>query len=463
MFRLIQGVALVCLVLVSVVGIVPTASADCEGVTSTGCCEGKVLNYCASGYVFTEECPGSCGWNPISLYYECGFQGPAPNNTPPITCPKPKPEDTEEGGESSTEGGESCTPDCMGKACGPDSCGGSCGACPEGALCLLGVCNNNPEYQGSCAGVCSNSPNGICWCDDSCLLNGDCCADACQACGICTTCSPNCTGKECGDDGCGGTCGACPLGTSCTGGQCASPLGPTCKGNCGSSGQDGTCWCDAQCEINGDCCADACDECGLCAGNACIPNCAGKACGDNGCGQPCGICARTEFCSAGACVPKGNCVPDCSSKECGDNGCGGTCGACAQGEVCDTGSTFWTCAEVGEGGSGQGSNCIPNCGNKNCGGDGCGGSCGGCMPPAECTAAGLCQFPENTTGDETAAQPSDLQEVEPSFSGDGSSEPVIVATPPGGCRTGSSAGSVVFFTILVLGWRMRQRAPTKVS
>jgi formylglycine-generating enzyme required for sulfatase activity len=29
------------------------------------------------------------------------------------------------------------------------------------------------------------------------------------AAGLCTTCAPNCAGRECGDDGCGGNCGAC--------------------------------------------------------------------------------------------------------------------------------------------------------------------------------------------------------------------------------------------------------------
>jgi hypothetical protein len=34
---------------------------------------------------------------------------------------------------------------------------------------------------------------------------------------------PECTGKQCGSDGCGGTCGSCESGTSCTDGTCAWP------------------------------------------------------------------------------------------------------------------------------------------------------------------------------------------------------------------------------------------------
>ena len=38
------------------------------------------------------------------------------------------------------------------------------------------------------------------------------------------TCQPECTGKLCGDDGCGGSCGACRAGSTCGGwGQCVAP------------------------------------------------------------------------------------------------------------------------------------------------------------------------------------------------------------------------------------------------
>jgi hypothetical protein len=36
-------------------------------------------------------------------------------------------------------------------------------------------------------------------------------------------CAPSCTGKSCGDDGCGGRCGTCPQGQSCEAGSCTYP------------------------------------------------------------------------------------------------------------------------------------------------------------------------------------------------------------------------------------------------
>jgi hypothetical protein len=75
--------------------------------------------------------------------------------------------------------------------------------------------------------------------------------------GTCPTCTPTCAGKECGDDGCEGTCGTCPAGESCDNGVC-----------------DGTCQ----------------------------PDCADKECGPDGCDGECGMCAPGQFCSHGTCM-----------------------------------------------------------------------------------------------------------------------------------------------------------------
>jgi hypothetical protein len=99
-------------------------------------------------------------------------------------------------------------------------------------------------------------------------------------------CTPKCTGRICGDDGCGGSCGVCGNGQSC------APDGKSC--------------------------------------GACTPKCSGKQCGTDGCGGTCGSCSGSDECnpSDGKC-----CTPKCDGTSCGDDGCGGMC-ACAAGKTC---------------------------------------------------------------------------------------------------------------------------------
>jgi endoglucanase len=77
-----------------------------------------------------------------------------------------------------------------------------------------------------------------------------------------TSCTPDCSGKVCGNDGCGGSCGSCAGGQTCnTSGQCVA---------------------------------------------SCTPNCAGKVCGNDGCGGSCGTCTGAQACNAsGQCVATG--------------------------------------------------------------------------------------------------------------------------------------------------------------
>jgi subtilase family serine protease len=106
-----------------------------------------------------------------------------------------------------------------------------------------------------------------------------------------TTCTPQCSGKQCGSDGCGGVCGTCPSGESCnSAGQCVA---------------------------------------------GCTPQCTGKQCGPDGCGGVCGTCASGDTCnSTGQCVAQ--CVPSCQPwQHCGNDGCGGQCGGgCQTGQFC---------------------------------------------------------------------------------------------------------------------------------
>ncbi|MBM4372035.1 MAG: hypothetical protein FJ098_10305, partial [Deltaproteobacteria bacterium] len=126
-------------------------------------------------------------------------------------------------GDGACNGDESC------ETCPPD-----CGSC--GPVCGDGVCDPDVEWcetcpedcgecppMDSCQGMCGGGA-GSCFCDELCFEYGDCCKDVCAWCpelGGCGTCIPSCTtpwgtAKECGDDGCGGSCGECGPGEECT-------------------------------------------------------------------------------------------------------------------------------------------------------------------------------------------------------------------------------------------------------
>jgi hypothetical protein len=216
----------------------------------------------------------------------------------------------------------------------------------EEPLCVAG----ETACEGAWVVVCA--PGGEAWNQIVECGEGSPCFDG-------TCCTPSCEGASCGDDGCGGSCGACEEGDMCADGACA-----------------------------------------------CAPQCDGKDCGDDGCGAVCGECSGQDVCEAGVCV----CTPDCSTAMCGGDGCGGSCGACATDNVCsggvcvgpctpgdtrcnvgsievcnpdgETWSAIATCA--GDTPCFEGACCTPVCDGVSCGSDGCGGSCGGCGGQETC-------------------------------------------------------------------------------
>jgi len=70
------------------------------------------------------------------------------------------------------------------------------------------------------------------------------------------SCTPECSGRECGSDRCGGQCGDCAGDESCVNYQCVPD---------------------------------------------CLPSCSGKECGSDGCGGSCGSC-EGKLCSEGQCI-----------------------------------------------------------------------------------------------------------------------------------------------------------------
>lgn len=184
----------------------------------------------------------------------------------------------------------------------------------------------------------------------------------------------NCDSKECGDDGCGGSCGNCPEGKNCNGyGHCVAPS-VVCYASCHCpSGY--LCDSDNTCKSKNvmgapypypPCCNDAvaCSPPGstcrtlegtdsLCAGGMCAPTSCeaqGKDCGNvlDGCGlvQNCGSCDGGYVC--GAAVPNECGMGSCLGTTCGSenancgllaDGCGGVlyCGDCNPGQPCGGG------------------------------------------------------------------------------------------------------------------------------
>lgn len=364
-----------------------------------------------------------------------------------------------------------CQPDCYGKQCGADGCGGSCGVCPPGTSCSPlgqcapvgpvcgdGVCDYNqgescqscPKDCGICGNGCVATPYPGCggcsceecvcsmapWCCDA--MWDDLCVEFCYECGGCG-CLPACQNKQCGDDGCGGSCGTCPVGSTCTNGLCKTTCVPSCLGKqCGPNGCGGSC---------GTCPSGfICTSTGTCQ-PSCVPDCVGKECGPDGCNGQCGLCGPQEACVAGQCqtawsceqllncaweCPEGDdlcgqqcfqsaspeaqsqyidiwqcildecgeqpsdscvsnaiwfgncrdefnacrdCTPACTGKQCGPDGCDGSCGVCPSGYVCDA---YGFC------------DCTPQCDGKQCGTDNCFGSCGECPTGYLCNVYGAC-------------------------------------------------------------------------
>lgn len=140
----------------------------------------------------------------------------------------------------------------LGKSCGTwdDGCGNSlnCGTCASGQNCNNGVCESicTPATCSSLGKQCGTWDDGCGGSLDcgpttkSCTTSfGTCSVTGSQTCsnGIYTSCSATdprisaCDGKQCGSDGCGGSCGTCALGQICSDSQCVAIV----NGACGSS------------------------------------------------------------------------------------------------------------------------------------------------------------------------------------------------------------------------------------
>jgi len=351
----------------------------CAGIGTNGCCKDgsavgcdpktrtPTFSACGTG-------PASCGWTGKS--YTCDGNGKAaPGSNAPLTCPAslcvPKCKDKNCGkdgcggncGLCATNqdcfGGVCCQPNCWGRNCGSDGCGGSCGKC-DGVGCneVLGVCMSPGECGGApydvgcCAGQmlrrchkplalaqkdCSKHA-GYCGWDvkvgryECGTFGGAGPAGLPKACKGSLPCKPDCAGKKCGPDGCGGYCpNLCAKGMECNDqGQCVAGCGDIPVAGCCANGRVYRCnlngangaasmfWYD--CKSKGYGCGYRLDAKGV-ADIGCV---VGKGTAD-----PKGLLKVACAPSALACKKK------CDGKKCGDDGCGGSCGSCPGIKQCD--------------------------------------------------------------------------------------------------------------------------------
>ncbi len=130
------------------------------------------------------------------------------------------------GGDGS---GGTCIPLTYSQACTSQgiSCGtvdDNCGGTVDCGTCNLGVCYNNRCCMPLGTDSCDNQGFNCGTLNDNCggtLDCGTCASDETCVSNVCTTvCVPDCTGKVCGDNGCGGSCGTCASDETCVSNVC---------------------------------------------------------------------------------------------------------------------------------------------------------------------------------------------------------------------------------------------------
>lgn len=244
-----------------------------------------------------------------------------------------------------------CTDDC-GMGCGPVEASAGCSTSNnpgcDGCDCEACVCAADnfccaTSWDSSCVASCEGcgtvcpqpepgdcEPGEVPDCIGGCIYDtwpGDGICDSVLNCeetnfdeGDCAPCYPSCEGKNCGPDGCGGTCGACEGTEFCyPDGVCQEPCG------------NGTCEVDQ--DENCSTCETDCDVCAKSTGceTSDQPTCGGCACEECVCAQD-SLCCETAWDSS--CVLL--CINECGGCEY-DSGCfeniqpgiGGVEGACS--------------------------------------------------------------------------------------------------------------------------------------
>lgn len=276
-----------------------------------------------------------------------------------------------------------------------------------------------------CGVFSERSTVGSCFPDDCSAADSMCpVGSSCQRVGElwrCTPCTPQCEGRVCGSDSCGGSCGTCADFERCTDGGSCECIAETDAQLCAAENAV----CGALTVV------DRCGEtrniasCGTCRGSAtcgaiapnrcdCVAETDAEICSarratcgplsfTDRCGQSrnvsCGTCALPETCGgAGVANTCGVCTPSCAGRVCGSNGCGGSCGSCGVGQRCTTAGQCEAapCDPVGNTGCTSGQMCDWTGSRTECvaaGSGSAGTPCfgGDCSPEHACSSEGFCR------------------------------------------------------------------------
>ncbi len=198
---------------------------DCNsGTPDTGCSNGKqctVDTACTSG-----SCnAGICG-SKVSVGNSCDSSPDCTSNN----CDGTTKKCTSSCSPSTIICGDGIDNDCIGgdetnclngAQCASDS------GCSFGS-CYQGICRNRVADGGDC------DSNGDCFFTSTgepsyCDTNTGNLAHPMTCRASPTTCIPSCSGKQCGSDGCSGTCGSCSAGNNCIDNQCVLAATTTCN------------------------------------------------------------------------------------------------------------------------------------------------------------------------------------------------------------------------------------------
>jgi len=416
--------------------------------------------------------------------------------------------------------GELVTTSCadVGRLCGWDGSGWG----GEGAFaCVIGegqACDAVSD-AGSCDG------DVLTWCDPATgtTIIEDCAAydtkcgwtGSYHCCHEPQECVPNCSGRQCGDDGCGGSCGSCDGGKTCSDnglcGDCDGPDAVCVSGDCGNDNACQTVQCNDQdgcanvalpdgtsCSLDEQLCGGG--ECKL---GYCVPDASPHP--DDICGDlpPVGLCDGHVLRKCGDAGPT---AVDCAALGlvCGWNpelmdgfgafGCyaqdqpscagvpdSGKCDGSVLTYCSDGEPVVVDCAETNDNCGWTGSfhcchppvACVPLCNGRGCGDDGCGGSCGTCADDEYCSESGVCfEACDEAPSAEphTDEPPSDEPLPAPQSSGSGTPSadaPSSIPTIPGeqvpasGClaapsSTGHPAAVLLLLSMLALLTRARR-------